>query len=149
MLLGTLFGFIYALRVRETYARVINWTMVAAVGVTFITIPQVIIDGYYLFALTQLGVVVYGASRTDFSSFKKGVLIGYGLLAVVPAGILLAQAPYYLEVSMIAAVIQLSTFIYMLKTDIQSFREEMGFLIILSADALARLAGGFLFFAAN
>lgn len=146
MILGALFGFLYALRVKESYARIINWTMVVAVGVTFVQIPQVVIDGYYLFALTQVGVIVYALSRSDFSTTKKGVIGLTGLLSVLPMAFFLQISPYFAEVALITGVLQLGVFIYALKTDIQSYKEEMGFMTVLAADALVRVIGSTVYF---
>src|SRR5688572_24572799 len=93
MILGALFGFIYAMRVKQSYARIITWTMIVAVSVAVTNIVQLKADGYYLFALTLVGVIVYGISYPDFSTLKKLVLISCGLLTVVPVALLLAQNP--------------------------------------------------------
>ena len=141
MILGALFGFIYALRVKETYARIINWTMIVAIAITFAQVPQLKVDGYYLFAMSMLGVIVYGASG-DFTNAKKIVLISCGLLSVIPLGVFLSMTLPYNEIALLTGIIQLGVFGYALKTDIQSYKEEMGFLVILAADALIRVIGG-------
>lgn len=148
MVLATGFALIYALRVKETYARILNWTMVIAIAITFIQIPQIISDGYYLYALTQLATVVYGLSNSTFTPLKKITLVATGLLCVVPTGMFLSGSAWALEIGFFAAIVQLLFGGWAAKKDIQSFREELGFLIILTADALVRIIGGIMTFTA-
>jgi hypothetical protein len=147
MILGALFGFIYALRLKETYSRVINWAMVVAVGISFTTIAELKVDGYYLFALTQLGVIVYGFSYPEFSNSKKITVIGSGLLSFIPMAVFLSAAvSFYAEIALITGLIQLGIFANALKSEIRGYKEEVGFLVILAADALVRVIGGLMFF---
>ena len=148
MILGALFGFIYALRLKELYSRILNWTMVVAVGITFIPVNELILDGYRLFALTLLGVVVYAFSGSNFSNAKKLVLAGCGILTLIPAAFMLSAegAVYFEMLAFPTAILHLGLFGYALKTDIRNYKEEMGFLIIMAADALVRFVATLAFY---
>lgn len=147
IILAALFGFIYALRLKETYSRILTWAMVVAVGMSFVPVSELILDGYYLFALTQLGVIVYGVSNTEFSNAKKTTIISSGLLSFIPLALFLTVfLSFQIELALITGLIQLGIFGYALKTDIQGYKEEMGFLVMLAADALVRVIGGIMLF---
>lgn len=145
MILGALFGFIHALKIKGFYTRVINWSMVVAVGATFTQVPIIIQDAYYLFALTQLGVIIYGISGSDFSVEKKSVVTASGVLSLIPFLLFFNLSGFYLEIAALTGVIQIILFVYAIKKDVQSYKEEMGFLVILAADALTRVLSFLMF----
>lgn len=146
MILGGLFGFIYALRLKETYSRILTWVTVASIGISFVPVDFVVSDAYYLFTLCAAGVVVYSLAFSAFTPLKKAVLLIVGVGSLVPAIFLLGELPYFIEIGFLLAFVQLGVLVYGLKTDVQSFREELGFLIILGCDALTRLIGGVMYF---
>ncbi len=156
MLFGATFALLYAFKVKNTYARFLNWSMVIAVGVTFFPVIILKGDGYYLLALAQLGAIVYSLAYTDFSKLKKWTLFSSGLLSLIPMTLLLTSnsdaAPsfmlWYIYLAPLTGLLQLGIFGYAVKHDVQAFKEELGFLIILSCDALTRILG-FLLFLAN
>ncbi|MBK9191318.1 MAG: hypothetical protein IPM77_07285 [Crocinitomicaceae bacterium] len=145
MILGALFGFIHALKIKGFYSRVLNWSMVVAVGATFTQIPIVVQDAYYLFALTQLGVIIYGISGSDFSAEKKSVVAGSGVLSLIPVLLFFNLSEFYLEIAALCGVVQIILFAYAIKKDVQAYKEEMGFLVILAADALTRVLSFLMF----
>jgi hypothetical protein len=146
MILGALFGFIHALKIKGFYSRVLNWTMVLAVGATFTKIPIVVQDAYYLFGLTQLGVIIYGISGSDFSLNKKVFIAASGALSLIPLLLFLNLSDFYLEIAALCGAIQIAMFIQNIRKDVQGYKEEMGFLAILAADALTRVLSLLIYF---
>ena len=142
MLLGTVFGLFQAIRVKNTWAKAITWTMVIAVGLTFVPQPVVKYDAYYLYLLTQVAVIVYAFSMLGFSTLKKTCLIISGLMTLsATAGVLFNMQGYeYVAIS--SGLIHLAVLIYALRTTSTEYKEELGYLAILGADAVTRIIGG-------
>lgn len=148
MILATLFGFIYAFKITAVYAKVITWASVVAVSVMLIGNERISIDGYYLFGLVQIGILVYSASDFEFSSLKKAVLTSSAICTLVPLAFFISGTYAFGSISLAMAVIQLGIFSYALTKIIKELKEEMGFLVIVSTDAAIRIAGMLMFYMA-
>jgi len=150
IILAGVFGLIYLFKITNNFARIITGLMVVAIAISFVRVPEIAIDGYYLFAITQLLIIIYAFSYEDFSTNKKitvATIAFLGLASIVlllgaPEGIR-AYGDFYLrllEFSGLVAGVIIGLYIYVLIKDIKSYKEEIGFLTILSADALIRFA---------
>ncbi|MBK7128688.1 MAG: hypothetical protein IPM74_01740 [Crocinitomicaceae bacterium] len=142
MLLGTVFGLFQALRLKNTWSKAINWTMVIAVGLTFVPHPVVKYDAYYLYILTQFAVLVYAFSMLGFSILKKICLITSGLMTLSASAGVLFNMHGYEFVALSSGLIHLAVLIFALRKESTEYKEELGFLAILGADAITRVIGG-------
>jgi len=71
IILAGVFGLIYLFKITNNFARIITGLMVVAIAISFVRVPEIAIDGYYLFAITQLLIIIYAFSYEDFSTNKK------------------------------------------------------------------------------
>lgn len=149
MVLGALFGFFYAFKIKGTYSRVITWTSIVAIGVMMIPKKEIAIDGYYLFTITQIGIIIYAFSDDTFSTLKKIVLVVSAIATFTTMSLFLGLVNYFNQVALLCGFIQLSIFIYAITKIVKELKEEMGFLVMLSAFALIHFLGGILFFVAG
>jgi hypothetical protein len=94
ILLSGVFSLIHIFKAKDKFAKVINATFVASIGVSFIPQPQVAIDGYYLFAIGCIMVVLYAFSDGNFSNNKKIVLIGSGLAQMIGTLFFVGRFPH-------------------------------------------------------
>lgn len=149
MILGALFGFFHVLKMKGTYSRVISWACIVAIGVMMIPKKEIAIDGYYLFTITQIGIIIYAFSDDTFSLLKKILLVVSAVATFVTMSLFLGLINYFNQVALLCGLIQLAVFIYALTKIVKELKEEMGFLVMLSVFALIHLIGGILFFVAR
>lgn len=147
MVLGALFAFFHVLKIKKPYSRLITWTCIGAVAVMMISVSEIAIDGYYLFAIVQLGIVMYAFSDDQFSTLKKIVLVTSAVCTFVPMILFLGKFSMFNEIALLSGLIQISVFVYALTKIVKELKEEIGFLVVLSAFAAIHLIGGILFFA--
>lgn len=145
IILSGLFGLIYGFKITNKFAKVINWVMVVAIAISFIPNPNVKIDGFYLFALTHLLVIVYAVSHEDFTQQKKLLLAGISILSVAPILIFLGAVPGIIFASLLS-IVGIGIYVYILMKDIQSYKEEIGFLTMLAANSVTWFVGGIIYF---
>jgi hypothetical protein len=149
MVLGALFGFFHAFKIKGTYSRIITWASIVAIGVMMINKAEIAIDGYYLFTIVQIGIIIYAFSDDTYSQLKKILLVISAAATLLPMLLFLGQNPFFNLAALLCGFIQLSIFIYALVKIVRELKEEMGFLVMLSAFALIHFLGGILFFAAG
>jgi len=145
IILSGLFGLIYGFKITNKFAKVINWIMVVAIAVSFIPIPNVKIDGFYLFALTHLLVIVYAVSHEHFTQEKKLLLAAISLLSVAPILIFLGEMQGIMFACLLS-IVGIGIYVYILIKDIQSYKEEIGFLTMLVANSITWFVGGVIYF---
>jgi hypothetical protein len=149
MVLGALFGFFHVLKMKGIYSRVISWASIVAIAVMMIQKSEIAIDGYYLFTITQIGIIIYAFSDDTFSPLKKIVLVVSAVTTFIPMALFLGLSPYFNVAALLCGLIQLSVFTYALIKIVKELKEEMGFLVMLSVFAMIHLIGGILFFLLN
>lgn len=137
IVLSGLFALIQVFRIKDTFARVINGVFAVAIGVSFIPVPQVAIDGYYLFVIACLLVVLYPFQDSSFSQQKRLFIASMGGIQMIATVFFVAQWPY---VDFVFAVGLITVFIYifLVSRDIQTYKEEIGFLTVLMVDGLIK-----------
>lgn len=148
IILSGLFGLIYGFKLTNKFARVINWVMVAAIAISFVPNANVKIDGFYLFALTHLLIIVYAVSYEEFSQQKKILLIAMAVLSVAPILFFLGSIEGITFVSLLA-ILGIGTYAYILLKDIQSYKEEIGFITMVTANSITWFIGGIMFILYN
>ena len=136
--LAGVFGLVCSFRAKSQLAKVITWMLVAALAWRLVPVSEVSIDGYYLFAMAEFLVIIYAFSSADFSTTKKIVLAALGGLSLIPLLLFLFGHSGLTE-SLVSAVLVPGIYLYVLIKEIKSFKDEIGFLTILAADALVRL----------
>ena len=143
IILSGLFGLIYGFKLTNKFARVINWVMVAAIAISFVPSVPVKIDGYYLFALTHLLVIVYAFSNEDFTLQKKIFLTTIAVLSVAPILFFLGSIEGLIFVSLLS-IVAIVSYVYILMKDVQSYKEEIGFITMLVANSITWFIGAIL-----
>jgi hypothetical protein len=139
ILLAGIFSLVHIFKAKDKFAKVINGTFVAAIGVSFIPIPQIAIDGYYLFAIGCVLVILYAFSDGSFTIQKKGLLIGSGLAQLTGIVFFLGKYPYTNIAYLLGLVTIVSFSVFVLK-NIRNYANEIGFLAVLMADALIKVS---------
>jgi hypothetical protein len=139
ILLSGVFSLIHIFKAKDKFAKVINATFVASIGVSFIPQPQVAIDGYYLFAIGCIMVVLYAFSDGNFSNNKKIVLIGSGLAQMIGTLFFVGRFPHT-DIAYLAGIITIIFFVGFVSRKIKDYANEIGFMAVLMADALIKVS---------
>lgn len=137
MILAGIFALIQAIRIKDTFARIINAVMAVSVGVSVIPIPQVAIDGHYLYVIGCLLVVLYAFSDSSFNNQKKAILIGMGAIQLASHLFWLMQFPG-VGVFSWASILTVLAYIFVVTKEIRAYNFEIGFLTVLMVDALIK-----------
>lgn len=132
LVVSALFALFHLLKMKDKFAKVITLVLALSAGANLA--PSVIIqkDGFYLFALAHLLVFFYVFHNEEFSLKKKVVLFSMGLIQFASIVSMLVPFEFTFFV-MISAIITAIVFFYALLTDVQSYKEELGFMVILAA----------------
>ena len=139
MVLAGIFALIQAIRVKDTFARVINIVLVVSIAVSMIPQPQVAVDGYYLYIIGCLLVILYAFSDSSFSNVKKTMLIGMGAIQMTSHLFWVEQWPgtvYMFWLSVLSVI----SYIFIITREIREYQIEIGFLTVLMVDALIKTA---------
>jgi len=133
-----LFGLLQIFKIKDKFAKVINLLYAIAIGVSLIPMPQIAIDGFYLFGLTHLVVLFYVFHNEEFSNEKKGLISMMALIQLSATIFWLMNYPYQTIVFLLGTV-TLAAFIFIVVRRIQDYKNEIGFLTVLAADGLIKV----------
>lgn len=139
ILLAGVFALISIFRVKDTFARIINGTFVVAIGVSFVTIKEIAIDGYYLFLIGCVLVILYAFSDSSFSNQKKGIIIAMGAAQLVGMVFYLGSFPHT-DIAYLAGIVTIICFSVVVSRNIRNYSNEIGFLAVLMADAIIKVS---------
>lgn len=137
IILAAVFAIIQVFRVKDTFARIINGVLGVAIGVSLIPIPQVAIDGYYLFIIGCLLVILYAFQDSSFTNLKKGLLVGMGALQMIAMIFFIMRWPYVAEI-FLSCLLTVFAYLFIVSRDLSSFKNEIGFLTVLMVDGLIK-----------
>lgn len=132
-----LFGLLQIFKIKDKFAKVINLMYAIAIGVSLVPIPQIAIDGFYLFGLTHLAVLFYVFHNEGFSNEKKGLMSMMALIQLAATLFWLMNYPYQ-QIVFLLGLITLAAFIFIVAKRIQDYKNEVGFLTVLAADGLIK-----------
>jgi len=138
IVLAGLFALIQLFKSKDKFAKVIHGVYVVGIAISFVPVPQIAIDGFYLFAAGNLMVVLYAFSDDGFLKSKQTILILMGGIQLLASFFILGKFPYAGIVSLMG-LITLGCFVYVLVKDIKTYKNEIGFLSVLAADALLKV----------
>lgn len=138
-----LFGLIQIFKIKDKFAKVINLLYAIAIGVSLIPLPQIAIDGFYLFGITHLVVLFYVFHNEEFANEKKAIISTMAVIQLLATLFWLMQYPYANLIFLMGAI-TLITFIFITVKRIQDYKNEIGFLTVLAADGLIKCATVFL-----
>jgi len=136
--LAALFGLIRLFRTTDNFAKTILIGQIIAIGLTIPADRKATTIGLALFMLTLVLVIIYGL-RNDFKTIKK-------ILIVVPAALLLLTYFFQLQnypgagLLGLTMVLPIIAYIILTTTDINNYRNELGFLTIISVAAAIEFA---------
>ena len=139
ILLAGVFSLVHIFKAKDRFAKIINAAFVVAIGVSFVPIPEIAIDGYYLFAIASIMVVLYAFSDSSFSNSKKGVLIGSGLAQMTGTLFFVGRLPHT-DLAYMAGIITIILFFAVVSRQIKDYANEIGFMAVLMADAIIKVS---------
>lgn len=132
--LSALFGMVYMIFIREKWARILTGVYALSIGLTFINVPVIKHDAYYLFTILCIAAVLYAWSMPGFSENKKIMLTVAAVGSTLPNIFLLAAWP--MDIPAVTALISLGTIGYILFKKREEFHNEIGMLAILGTNSL-------------
>jgi hypothetical protein len=138
IVMAGVFGLVYPFYIKNKFARAVSWTFCAAVGLSLIPIPEISFDGYYLFIISYVLVIIYAFSQEDFSTPKKGLLATLGGLGLLPLLLFISGRPATVEWAVCNLAIT-GICIFILAKERRSYKQEFGFLVIIAANAVVNL----------
>jgi hypothetical protein len=139
ILLAGFFALTQIFKSKDKFAKVINGVYAAGIAISFVPVPQIAIDGYYLFAIGNLMVILYAFSDDGFSKSKQAILIIMGAIQLLASVFVLNSYPFEWLVSLMG-IITLGCYVFILTKDIKNYKNEIGFLSVLAADAFIKVA---------
>lgn len=135
--LAALFSLVQAIRIKDKFSRIINVIMVIAVGVSLVPNPHIAIDGYYLYMIACLLVILYSFNDSSFDWIKRSILIVMGIIPLLATLFWLQKWPYTQEIWYLC-IIPVLSYIFIITREIRSYQIEIGFLTVLMVDALIK-----------
>lgn len=140
VIFAALFSLIYIFKVKNKFAKIINGVSAVAIGVSLIPIPEISIDGFYILFACHIAAIIYVFSYDEFSNQKKILITVIAVFSILPS--VLFFTPFSTEIWIgVLSIIPLIAFGYLLKNDVQSYKNEIGFLVIMVANALVTFIG--------
>lgn len=131
------FALIQAIRVKDTFARVINVIFTVAIALTFVPIKELSAARYSIFILGCLTVILYAFSDSSFSATKKAILSTMGGIQLF-AMLFFAMKWPGTEVLFYCSILTVITYIFVVSKEIREYQTEIGFLTVLLVDALIK-----------
>ena len=148
MVLAGLFCLIQIFRITQTFARVISGFFVLAIGLSFVPVLQVSVDSYYIFGFSCMLVIFYGLTVEDLSIEKRAVITTVGVVELVgPITIFMKFSPETIQLAYGLSLISIGALIFAFTRDIRQYKNEIGFLAVLFADAVVKVYYSFLYMA--
>lgn len=138
IILAGAFALLQIFKIKDRFAQVINGLYALSFGLSFINSPAVRLDSFYLFGITHILVIIYLIHNNEFKNQKKfviGVMAGIQLLSTL---FILSRWPFAIEVIFLG-IITIVAFLFALTRDIKSYKNEIGFMVVLAADAIVKL----------
>jgi len=133
MILSGIFGLYQLTRITNNFARIILAGQIIAIGLTFIPIPSVRSTGFVLFLLLALAAIIYGLTN------KKSLTL------IITAPIFLAllfESNNWPFTGLLAwiMVLPIVAYVFIILKDLKRYKNELGFLTILVANAIIKLS---------
>jgi hypothetical protein len=132
--LAALIGLFRLFRTTDNFARIILIGQILAIGFTLLAVGTVTAIGLQLFMLTLVLTIIYGLTKNHFHPLKR-------ILIVVPAILVLViyffQLQRYPGAGLLGLTMALPIIAYLilLTTDVNNYKNEIGFLTIIAAAA--------------
>jgi hypothetical protein len=136
--LAGVFGLYRLFQTTDTFAKIILALQIIAIGITFIKGQTYMITGLSLYALTLALVMVYGLTKKEFQLNKKLWIALPVLFALLTHLFQLLHLPGA-RIFGFTMIIPLVAFILFIRFQWKNIRNELGFLFIISTDALVEI----------
>ena len=138
ILISGVFALLQIFKIKDRFAQAIHGLFVVSIGLSFVEVPAVRMDAFYLFGMTTIAVIVYAIHNSEFELKKRIIIATMGFIQLVGTVFILSQWPYIPFVSMLG-LITIGSFIYILTKELQSYKTEIGFLVVLVGDATVKI----------
>ena len=137
--LAALFGVFQVFRTTDNFAKTILIGQIIAIMLALAVNSAGATIGLLLFMLTLALVIVYGLTKKGFKTLKR-ILISFPVTLVFL--IHLFQIQHYPGAGILglAMALQIIAFIILTTTDIKNYKNELGFLTIITVDAIIEFA---------
>lgn len=138
IILAGAFAVLQIFKIKDRFAQVIHGLYALSFGLSFINSAAIRLDSFYLFGITHVIVIVYLIHNSEFANQKR-ILIGtMAVIQLLSTLFILSQWPY-VPFIICLGVVTIGAFIYAVTKDIKSYKNEIGFMVVLLADALVKL----------
>lgn len=132
---SALFALVQIFKTKNNFARLLNAVFAISIGLCIVRNPVIAIDGYYLSGMAGLVGIFYVIHNEDFE-LKKRIILGImSVLHLLAIGAFVmawsSQMYFYL-----LGIIPISLFAYALIKDVKSYKNEIGFMAVISAVGL-------------
>lgn len=129
---SALFALIQIFKTKNTFARLLNALFAISIGLCIIRNPVVAIDGYYLLGMGGLVSLFYVIHNEEFAIKKRVILGTMAILHLLAIGAFVMAWPSQIYFYLLG-IVPISLFIYALIKDVKSYKDEIGFMAVISA----------------
>ncbi len=138
IILAGAFAVLQIFKIKDRFAQVIHGLYALSFGLSFVNSAAVRLDSFYLFGITHVVVIIYLIHNSEFKQQKKLLIGAMAIIQLLSTLFILAQWPH-VPVVICFGIVTIAAFIYALTKDIVSYKNEIGFMVVLVADALVKL----------
>ena len=138
IILAGAFALLQIFKIKDRFAQVINGLYALSFGLSFVNSAAIRLDSFYLFGITHVLVIIYIIHNSEFANQKKVVIGTMTVIQLLSTLFILSRWPYALEVIFLG-IITIVAFLFAVTRDIKSYKTEIGFMVVLVADAVVKL----------
>ena len=139
IVLAGIFCLVQIFRIKNVFAKIISGFFVLAIGLNFVPIPEVSVDSYYIFGFSCMLVIFYGFITEDLTIEKRAVISTTGIIQLLgPLTIFLKLDLGTIQLAYGLSFISIGLLIFAFWRDIRQYKNEIGFLAVLFADAVTK-----------
>lgn len=138
ILISGVFALLQIFKIKDRFSQAIHGLFVVSIALSFVEMPAVRMDGFYLFGMTLVGVVIYALHNTEFHLKKRILLSAMAIIQLVGIVFILSLWPYTV-LALSLSLVSVGLFIYAVVKDSKSYKNEIGFMVVMLADAIVKL----------
>ncbi|MEO9532799.1 MAG: hypothetical protein ABJG68_17395 [Crocinitomicaceae bacterium] len=132
---SALFALVQIFKTKNIFARVLNAVFAISIGLCIVKNPVIAIDGYYLLGMAGLLTIFYVIHNEEFALQKRIILGVMALIHLLAIGAFVMHWPSKMYFFLLG-IVPLLLFLYTLIKDVKSYKDEIGFMTVMSAVGL-------------
>ena len=148
IILAGAFAVLQIFKIKDRFAQVIHGLYALSFGLSFVDSAAIRLDSFYLFGITHVIVIIYLIHNSEFLNHKKAIIGIMVVIQLLSTLFILSRWPYALEVIFLG-IITIVAFLFAVTRDIKSYKNEIGFMVVLVADAIVKLISVMPYFTTN